>query len=212
MRNLLIKEFKLSINKFFYILPILLAALLLIPNWLFLFVPMYFFWISVPQIYAGYLAQQDYSFTVMLPVTKSNVVRSKAYSLMLLELYHFGLILVFGLIHNMIYDYPNIFVDLGPQYFGYVLLLFGLFNILFLPQYFKSAYYFGKPLILGVVVTLIVGVGLDLLPLIVTSTRELINPETVGMQYVYFLICAVIFITFSWLSVKLSIKNYGQIK
>jgi len=71
MRNLVFKELRLSINKFFYLLPIVLGALMFIPNWIFLLVFYYFFWVSVPQIYGAYLQNGDYNFLSVLPIKRN---------------------------------------------------------------------------------------------------------------------------------------------
>ena len=77
MKNLIYKEFKLSINRFFLILPVLLAVLLFIPNWIFMLVFMYTFWISLPQIYGAYQYTRDVEFTSVLPVSKKDLVYSQ---------------------------------------------------------------------------------------------------------------------------------------
>ena len=157
MKHLVYKELKLSINRFFYVLPILLAALLLIPNWIFLLVFMYFFWISVPQIYSAYLAQNDYNFTALLPIQRKDIVTSKAYALFILEGIHILVAVVFAVIHVLLYGSGNLFMDLNLAFFGVAILLFGVFNVVFLPTYFRTAHYFGKPTIYGTIATLIYG-------------------------------------------------------
>jgi len=77
MKNLVYKELRLSINSFLFVLPILLACLMFIPYWIYTFVFMYFFWITITQICAGYIAKEDNSFNAMIPVTKKDIVKSK---------------------------------------------------------------------------------------------------------------------------------------
>ena len=50
MYNLLMKELKLGVSPFFYILPLLTGALMLIPGWLYFIVLLYFCWITVPNM------------------------------------------------------------------------------------------------------------------------------------------------------------------
>lgn len=212
MKNLIYKELSLSINKFFYILPILLAGLLMIPQWLFLLVFMYFFWISIPQIYSAYLAQQDYEFTTVLPVKKSDIAISKGLTMIILELYHIVLAVVFGVIHILLYGSFNIFLDISPAFFGYAFIMFGLFNIVFLPLYFKTAYYFGRPLIYAVVVACVFGLGLELLALLVPSISQILdNPNTL-YQISMLLFGILVFAGLNWLALKKSARNYEQSK
>lgn len=210
MKKLLYKEFKLSINKFFLILPIMLSLLLLIPNWLFMLVFMYFFWISIPNIYSGYIAQNDYSFTMLLPVTKADIVKSKAFSLIALELVHVVLAAIFGIIHVLIYGRYNFFIDVTPALFGYAFLMYGIFNILFLPKYFKTAYFFGKALVLGVAVTLIFGLGIEFL-VFFPRFATIIDPQVLTTELLYLLVGVLSFIGLSFIAVKKSITNYENI-
>ena len=157
MKNLIFKELGLSINKFFYILPIILGGLMFIPGWIFLLVFYYFFWITVPQVYWGYLAQGDYNLLSVLPIKRKDIATSKVYSIFILEGLHLVFAIVFGLIHNAIYGSWNFFFDINLAFFGVGILLFGVFNISFLPLYFKTAHFFGKPLIIASITTLIYG-------------------------------------------------------
>ena len=122
MRNLLYKELNLSVNKFFYLLPFLVGLLFFIPQWFYTLVPMYLFWITVPQVYSAYLSNLDDNFTAALPVTKSDIVVSKSLSLMILELLQIVAILVFVLIHNHLYGSWNFSLDLNIAFFGVVFL------------------------------------------------------------------------------------------
>ena len=132
MNNLVYKELKISINKFFFILPILLGLLMFIPNWIYTLVFMYFFWVSVSQIYSAYIAEQDHSFCMMLPVTKREIVKSKIYVLYILEGLHIAFGFLFGIIHNLIYGQFNFFFDINIAFFGLILVLFAIFNIIYL--------------------------------------------------------------------------------
>jgi hypothetical protein len=157
MKNLIYKELTLSINKFFFFLPFVLAALMFIPNWIFMLVFMYFFWVSVPQIFSSYLANADYQFTSSLPVRRIDIVRSKSYALIILEGLHIISAVIFGLIHNVIYGSWNFFFDINLTFFGVGMLMYAVFNLIFLPMYFKTAHFFGKATLYGTIATLIYG-------------------------------------------------------
>lgn len=211
MIKLINKEFRLSINKFFLIFPILLALLLFIPNWIFMLVFMYLFWISIPQIYAAYQYTHDYDFTVVLPVSKKELVYSRGISLMLLELYHLVLVVITGFAHNLIYGSANYFLDIQPSFFGYALIMFGIFNIIFLPGYFKTAYRFGIPLIHATIVTLIYGVGLELLALFSNTVRPFLENPEIGYQTAVTVIGIVVFGLLSYISLRISYNKYLNI-
>ncbi len=155
MKNLIYKEFKLSIHKSFYLLIPLLSILILIPNWLYFIALMYFFFISVPNIFAAYNTQKDIQFTACMPVKKSDIVKSKIAAISILELIHLFTALIFGLININLIKHDNFFLNIGLSFFGLALIMFGIFNLIFFIMYFKTAYKYGIPLIVAILTTLI---------------------------------------------------------
>ncbi len=210
MLNLLKKEIKLSINKFFFILPFLLGLLFFIPGWIYTLVFMYFFWISVPQIFSAYINQKDYDFISMLPVSKKEVVTSKAFAMYIIELLHIGFAVIFVIVHNAIYGSWNLFLDPNIAFFGVGFLLFGIFNIVFLPQYFKTAYFFGKPLIIACIVTFIYAFVIEF-GIIEFSLFKNILEGSLATQLIVLLVGIALCAILSIVAVKKSIKNYESI-
>ncbi len=212
MKKLLYKELFLSISKFFYILPIILSALMFIPQWIFVIVFMYFFWITAPQIYAQYLAQEDNAFMIMLPVRRKDIAVSRSLALIIIELYHVVLGLICGIAHNLIYGTLNLFIDINPALFGIIFATFGLFNILFLPLYFKTAYFYGKPMVFGVVATTIFALGMEALNLLVPAVNRVIDSGNLAIQLSLLGFGVLVFVVLSFISIKQSVYNYENIK
>lgn len=207
MKHLVYKELKISINKFFFLLPLVLGLLMFIPNWIFLLVFMYFFWISAPQIYAGYISHQDKSFTIMLPVSKKEVVKSKIYALFILEGLHIAFGFLFGIIHNLIYGQPNLFFDINIAFFGVVLVLFTIFNVVFLPQYFKTGYFFGKPVIYGIVATMIYAFVMEFGAIKYQFFRDIFEGTTL-MQIIILVIGIIVSVVLNYIAIIKSVTNY----
>jgi hypothetical protein len=210
MKALLQKELQLSINRFFFLLPFLLGLLMFIPNWIFTIVFMYFFWISVPQIYSSYIGQQDQSFMMMLPITKKEIVQSKLLSLLTLEGLHFLFGLIFGIIHNMIYGSFNWFFDINFAFFGIILGLFAVFNIVFLPLYFKWGRNFGKPVIIAIVITMIYAFIPEFLVFQYQSARNILEGHILN-QLIVLGSGVVLLLVFTRITCKLSVKYYEKI-
>ncbi|QLY40736.1 hypothetical protein HF295_07680 [Hujiaoplasma nucleasis] len=212
MKNLLFKELTLTIGKFFYLLPLLLGLLFFIPNWIFTLVPMYFFWISIPNIFSSYSAQLDYPFLSLLPVTKANIVVAKTVSIYIIQGIHIIFALIFGIIHNLIYGQYNFFLQINPIYFGIVFMIFGIFNIIVFPLYFKTAYRWGKPTIYGVIVTLIFAGLFEYAAAAIPSISKVLNSVNLYTQYSLFALGFFGGIILSIFATLLSIKNYEKIQ
>lgn len=212
MKNLLYKELTFSINIFFYIVPFMLSLLLFIPNWLYSFVIMYFFWVSVPQIISGYNAQLDYKFMSILPVSKKDIVCSKIIAFILIELTHVLFAVAFGIIHNLIYGSDNLFLEINPAYFGIMLAMLGLFNIIFLPSYFKTAYKFGKPLIMAIIVAFLFAGIFEVGAAAIPFMQNILKTSNSLIQMTILIVGIVLFIGINIITIKKSVSNFKKIK
>jgi len=210
MKNLIYKELNLSINKFFFLLPVILGGLLFIPNWIFLLVFYYFFWISVPQIYGAYIQHGDYNFLSVLPIKRKDIVSSKVYALFILELTHIVFAVIFGLIHNQLYGSWNFFFDINLAFYGVSILLFGVFNITFLPAYFKTAHFFGKPLIYATIATIIFGFIFEFGIAKYQFMRDIFE-GTLMVQTIVFIVAAILGVLLSVVALKISQKRMMEI-
>ena len=211
MKNLLYKELKLSINRFLFIFPFLLALLLLIPQWIFLIVFSYFFWISVSQIYGAYNSQQDTSFCSMLPVTKKDIVMSKIYSFFIVEGIHILTGLIMVLVHIQLYGSVNFLLDLNIAFIGIVFVMYSIFNIVFLPLYFKTSYYYGRPVIYGIVVTFIYGFIMEYGVLRFAAFRKAFEGKT-STQLMVLGVAILITFGLNFIAVRRSVSNFESIQ
>ena len=210
MKNLIYKELKLSINKFFFLLPVILGGLLFIPNWIFLLVFYYFFWISIPQIYGAYIQHGDYNFLSVLPIKRKDIVSSKVYALFILEITHIVFAVIFGLIHNELYGSWNFFFDINLAFYGVSILLFGVFNITFLPAYFKTAHFFGKPLIYATIATIIFGFIFEFGIAKYQFMRDIFE-GTLMVQTIVFIVATILGVLLSVVALKISQKRMMEI-
>jgi hypothetical protein len=210
MKNLIYKELKLSINKFFFLLPVILGGLLFIPNWIFLLVFYYFFWISIPQIYGAYIQHGDYNFLSVLPIKRKDIVSSKVYALFILEFTHIVFAVIFGLIHNELYGSWNFFFDINIAFYGVSILLFGVFNITFLPAYFKTAHFFGKPLIYATIATIIFGFIFEFGIAKYQFMRDIFE-GTLMVQTIVFIVATILGVLLSVVALKISQKRMMEI-
>ena len=210
MKNLVYKELKLSINKFFFVLPLLLACLMFIPQWIYTIVFMYFFWITVTNMYSSYQSQLDYSFCSMLPVSKKDIVTSKVVSFLIVEGLHVLFGLIFGIIHNLIYGSTNFLLDINYAFFGLILVMFSIFNIVFLPMYFKTGYFFGKPVITGIIVTFIYAIIIEYGTFQFAFMRNTFEGTT-STQIIVLVIGILLSVGLNWLALIISRKNFESI-
>lgn len=162
MYNLVIKDFKLGINPWFLAMPFFIGALMLVPGWIYLLVLQYFFWISIPNIFGQFKAQNDLLFTTTMPVSRKDTVKARVIVIVILELLHIVVAMIFGLF--TIHLYPNInYVFFAPHmgFWGLCFVMLAIFNIIFISMYYKTAYKYGSAVIASVVATLLFSGGVQ---------------------------------------------------
>ena len=188
----------------------MLGVLFFIPQWFYTLVLMYVFWITVPQVYSSYIANQDYDLIATLPTTKRDVVLSKTLALIFLELLQLVAVLIFMIIHNRLYGSWNLGLDPNISFFGVAFVVYGIFNISFFPYYFKTAYFFGKATILGTITTLIFSAIIEYGVIRFEFMRDIFEGTT-SSQWLVLVIGFIIGVILSVLSIHISIKRYAQI-
>lgn len=211
MKNLLYKEFKLTISPLFYILS-LLGALLLIPNWLYFVALMYVLFITIPNIFISSKAQKDIGFSVMMPVRKKDVVGARVIAILAIELLHILVAAVFAVINAKLYPGGSFLLEPNVAFFGFAFVMFAVFNIIFFPMFYKTAYKIAAPIIIGIIAALIFVSSLELLNLFVPSVSSYISGFKETYRQLPVLVGGiVIFVLSAVLTNKISAKRFEKV-
>ena len=150
MKELLYKEFKLATHPTLYIF-LLLSSMVLIPSYpyyvafMYMCLAMYFTFLQGRET-------NDLFFTAMLPVRKKDVVTARVVMVCLFQLAMLFLSLPFAVLSVKINPngYNAAGIELNAAFYGLVFLMFGGYNLCFLPGFYKTGRKLGKPLLLGV--------------------------------------------------------------
>jgi len=162
MVNLLMKELKLGVNPFFYFMPFLTGALMLIPGWLYFFVVLYFCFITIPNMFAGYKTQNDLIFSSMMPVTKKDIVKARVSVIVILEVMHIVVAMIYGVITLRLY--PNLkYLFFAPSFgfWGLCFVMLAIFNIIFFTLYYKTAYKYGAATLVAIAAAMLFAGGAE---------------------------------------------------
>ncbi len=155
MRNLLYKELKLA-TPLLTFLFIGFTVMTFIPGYPIL-CGTFFICLGMFQGYQYCRESGDIIYSVILPVKKTDVVKAKYIAAAVLQIIAFGLCTVFSLV-RMIFmsDAPvyltNVMMAANPVYLGFMLLIFALFNCVFIGGFFRTAYNLGKPFVTFIIV------------------------------------------------------------
>ena len=150
MKNLLYKEYKLCFPAtILFFIPF--VFMLLIPSYPYL-VAFFFICNSIFYAFSQATVDNDLLFTALLPVSKADAVRGKYLFVVTLQAAFFALFipLVF-LTHAIHPEGNNAGVDASLTFLGEGLIVFMIFNAVFIPKFFKDAHKVGQNFLVSVI-------------------------------------------------------------
>jgi hypothetical protein len=216
MYNLLLKELKLGVNPFFYFLPFITGALMLIPSWLYFFVLLYFCFITVPNLFAGYKSQNDLIFTSILPVAKTNIVKAKISVVVILELLHMVIAIIYGVISTSLYpDLTYFFFAPTFGFWGLCFVMLAIFNLIFYPIYYKTAYKYGAAAIASITAALLFAGGAEWLAIQNSFVHDVFKgagADNLLLQLSILAAGIIIFALFTIIAYYMSIKRFEKVE
>ena len=106
----------------------------------------------------------------------------------------------------------NALMNANPVFLAFALLLFTLFNVLFLGGFFKTAYNIGKPFVTFIAASLVL-IGLAETLHHFPALRFLHSPggERMGLQWTVFLLALIVYVLVTLFSEKQSERRFEQI-
>lgn len=216
MYNLVVKDLKLGVNPMFFVLPLLLGTLMLIPGWIYFIVIMYFFWISMPSIFAQFRAQNDLLFTAMMPVTKTDMVKARVSVIVILELLHIGFAMIFGWFTIRLYpNVDNIFITPHLGFWGLCLVMLAIYNLFLFPMYYKTAYKYGLAQIAATTVAIVFAGVAQWLAIQSSYLSDIFygpGADNTALQTSILVAGAVIFIAFTWMAYRMALKRFLRVE
>ena len=214
MKKLFYKEMKLSANPLTYWF-IIFSAMTMIPRYPIL-VGSFFICLGIFHTYQQIREYDDVTYTVMLPVKKRDIVTAKYLFVLFIELTAFILCTLLTIIRMKILGTAvpyatNQLMNANMAYLGYIVIVFAVFNSIFLAGFFKTTYKIGKPFFIFCVVSFIIIIMGEILHHI-PDLESLNNPSNLSMpQIVIFAIGIVVFMLCTWLSYQKAVKDFESI-
>jgi ABC-2 type transport system permease protein len=216
MYNLLMKELKLSVSPFFYFMPFLTGALMLIPGWLYFLVILYFCFITIPNMFAGYKTQNDLIFSSMMPVTKKDIVKARVSVIVILEVMHIVVAMIYGLITLRLY--PNLkYIFFAPSFgfWGLCFVMLAIFNIIFITMYYKTAYKYGAATIASITAAMLFAGGAEWLGIQNSFVFDLLKgtgADNLAIQISILITGIVIFAIFTIIAYHIANKRFEKVE
>ncbi|MGM9631784.1 MAG: ABC-2 transporter permease [Eubacteriales bacterium] len=215
MKNILKKELTLSAS---------ILSYLFIPFGLMFFVPGYpilcsvfFVTLGIFQSFQNSREANDIVFSALLPIAKKDVVKGKFIFSCFIELCSFILMAASTFIRMTVLADSTVYRNnalMNANLFalGMALLIFGVFNLIFIEGFFKTAYKFAKPFVAHIIVTfIIIGIGEALHYFPGLEAVNAFRFEHFALQLGLFALGAAAYIALTVLSYLRACRNFEKI-
>lgn len=212
MANILYKEFRLAALPLTYFF-IAAAFLAFVPGYPIL-LGAFFTTLGIFYSFQTMRENGDIGYSLLLPIAKSDVVKGKFAFTVALELCSFVIMTAVTLVRMAFLSDAGVYTSnalMGANltFLGYALTVFGVFNLIFVGGFFKTAYYYGRPFVFYCVAAFI----------IITAAESLRHFPNTGALYslgfenvlpqALFLVCgAALGTALTLLAVHLSVKRF----
>ena len=213
MKKLLYKEFSIGIPKAVWLFA-LMPAMLIIPHYPYA-VPMAYVMLAVFIAFNFSAINRDHIFTAALPVKRSEIVLSKALSLVSLQIVTLAAAIPFALVSLYAVNTTGNLVgmDANVAFFGFTLTEYAVFNIIFLPVYFRTGYKTGLPVFLGllgyIAISSILEISVAVIPAL--GVLDSLSPSGLIYRLTAFAAGLILYAAAFFTAVKLAVKTFEKV-
>ena len=215
MKLLLNKETKLTASLLSYMF-IAFALMTMIPGYPIL-VGAFFVCFGIFHTFQSAREANDTIYTALLPVRKSDVVKEKYIFTVFIQLCAFVIMIILSLLRMKLLSGASVYtqnamMNANFAYLGYSLMVFAVFNIFFLGNFFKTAYKVGTPfLIYGIVSFVVIGLGEALHHFPSLTGLNATGFADMGLQLSVLALGAALYVLGTLFSMKASIRRFDKL-
>lgn len=212
MKKLLCKEFCLATPKLTYFF-LAFTLMTFLPGYPIL-CGAFFVCFGLFQGYQLGREDNDILYSVLLPVAKRDVVKAKYIFAVLIQLIAFLLCAIFTMIRMTALAeagpyVTNALMAANFTFLGFVFLIFTVFNVIFIGGFFKTAYAYGKPFIIFIIVNFtVIGIAEALHHFPGMAFWNAVSGDAIGIQVVFAVLAMFVYIGGTFLSCKVSQKRF----
>ncbi len=214
MKHLLYKELRLAKHPTMFLF-LLFSAMLLIPSYPY-YVAFIYTCLSVFFVFLQGRENNDLSFTALLPVRKRDIVRARCLLVVLMQLAQVLVSLPCAIVGARINPLGGnaAGIEANAAFFGLVLVMYALFNLLFLPAFYRTGYRVGRAFLFAGAAVLVYIVASELLVQCVPALKaslDTFDPATRGTRLFVLLLGAGLYAAGSLLACLLSERRFARV-
>ncbi|MBP5166464.1 MAG: ABC-2 transporter permease [Oscillospiraceae bacterium] len=204
MKSLLDKELRLAVSPLTWLF--LAASLMtLIPGYPIL-MGSFFICLGIFQSFQSARETNDMLYTALLPVRKADVVKARFIAVCFFELLGFAVMAALTALRMTVLGsaspyLTNPLMNANPVFLAFALLIFSLFNLIFVAGFFKSGYKFARPFLIFIIAAMLTVAAAEFLThLPALAFLRVPSGERVPLQCCVLLAAAVLYAAVTFLS------------
>ena len=218
MKNLLYKEFNLSIHPLTYFFVVLMSLSALAPSFP-SFVPLLYFGACYTFLFIGMnktTTTNDLLYTCMLPIKREGVVKARVFSTTILQLIMLVLVFSFLAVNRYIFSVQtpddklgiiSLNMDQGIDLLGVYLICLGIYDLIYMPWFYKNGKSIIANMLVAVLSIMILGGILTIVPYWIAKDILSIKGGNIILQLGILLAGIGFWICSKVLVIKISTKN-----
>lgn len=159
----------------------------------------------------------DIVFSALLPVAKRDVVKGKFQFTALIELLGFAIMVILTAVRMTVLADAEIYrqnalMNANPFFLGMALVVFALFNVIFLGGFFRTGYQIGKPFVIYIVAAfLVIGVAEALHHIPGLEALNAFGFDHFGLQLALLLLGALLYAGLTYLAYRKACADFEKI-
>jgi hypothetical protein len=213
MKNLLYKEFTLATHPTTFIF-LFFGMMMLIPAYPY-YVVFFYTTLALFFIFLTGRENKDVFYTVTLPIRKRDAVKARCWMVAILELAYILISVPFAVLSVHVNKAGNLAgIEANAAFYGLVFLLLALFNMIFIPTFYKTAYKAGTAFIFGsiaVVLFILAAEALVWFPSPLQAYLDTTAPGTFLKQLPLLLAGIILWVLAMLLTYKRSAANFEKV-
>ena len=215
MKKLLTKELKLFAAPLTYFF-IAFALMTLLPGYPIL-CGAFFVCLGIFKSFQTGRETNDILYTVLLPIKKSDAVKARFIFVAFIELVSVAVMAVLTVVRMTVLSdaapyVQNVLMSANPVFLAFTLLIFAMFNLIFVRGYFRTAYATGKPFIVFIVIAfVIIGIAEALHHVPGLAFVNSVSGEGIAANYIILAIGAILYVLITLVAFKASCKSFETV-
>ena len=177
----------------------------------------FFITLGIYQSFQSAREANDILYSALLPVAKRDVVKGKYQFVMMVELCGFTLMAVLTILRMTILKdaavyRQNALMNANLFYLGAALFVFGLFNVIFVGGFFRTAYKIGKPFVIYIIAAfLTIGAFEALHHFPGLAAVNAFGFDHIVLQMTLLLCGALLYAVMTWISYQKACEDFEKI-